>query len=60
MPTVIMEVMVCWDDKTSLHLKLVKYHAEHKRDGLAIAVKWFYAKTVLMPRQHVLKALDLN
>jgi hypothetical protein len=44
--------------KTPLHLKLVMYHEERKRQGRAMDIRLSYVKTVLMPRQYGLKALD--
>jgi hypothetical protein len=51
----IMEMMECRDAKTPLHLKLVE---ERERQGRAMDNHLSDAKTVLMPRQRVLKSLD--
>ncbi len=56
----IMEMMECGDAKTPLHLKLLMYHEERERQGRAMDIHLSDVKTVLMPRQHVLKALDPN
>jgi hypothetical protein len=56
----IMEMMERGDAKTPLHLKLVMYQEERERQGRAIDIHLSDVKTVLMPRQYVLKALDPN
>jgi hypothetical protein len=46
------------DVGTPLHLKLVIYHENSIRDGLDMPLDWSDTKTVLLPRQHLLKKLD--
>jgi hypothetical protein len=52
------EVEESGDIGTPLHLKLVIYHENRIREGLDMQLDWSDTKTVLLPRQHLLKKLD--
>ena len=56
--TVMEQVMLCGDDDTPLHLKLVLFHEECARKDQPLGMKIADMKTVLMPKQRVLKCLD--
>ena len=55
---VTIEMEECGDNDTPLHLKLVIYHENRLREGDDMPLDWSDCKTVLMPRQHLLKKLD--
>ncbi len=55
---VMIEVEESGDIGTPLHLKLVIYHENRIREGLDMPLDWSDTKTVLLPRQHLLKKMD--
>jgi hypothetical protein len=51
-------IMECGTSTTPLHLKVKAWHVQNKRDGVPVPFTLDRLKTVLMPRQALLRKLD--